>query len=146
MHSKTEALKIIRKEVEQFRTERDQFKLMAETLQMRYSTMKKSLNNDFDNMDRSKVGALLTETREQNISLSTEVENLRQKMLELQGDLKVLRSKKCSCAVTNRKLSVGSGFGELEKKELEWNEEKSKLILQMENMKKKVNFPKKLIF
>lgn len=143
MHSKTEALKIIRKEVEQYRTERDQFKLMAETLQMRYSTMKKSLNNDFNNMDRSKVGALLTETREQNIALSTEVENLRQKLLESQGDLKALRNQKCSCAGTNRKLSVGSGFGELEKKELEWNEEKSKLILQMENMKKKVELREK---
>lgn len=113
---------------------------MAETLQMRYSAMKKSLNTDYDNMDRSKVGALLNETREQNIALNTEVENLRQKVMELQGDLKALRSQnqKCNCSTINRKLSVGSGFGELEKRELEWNEEKSKLILQMENMKKKV--------
>lgn len=121
--------------MEQYRTERDQFKLMAETLQIRYSTMKRSLNSDYDTtMDRSKVGALLNETREKNISLNTEVEILRQKLLEMQGDIKALRSQKNS--PIPRKLT--RGCTEIDEKEIIWNEEKSKLILQMETLKKKV--------
>lgn len=41
LQSKAEALLILSKELDQCRTERDQFKLMAEQLQDRYSVLKK---------------------------------------------------------------------------------------------------------
>jgi hypothetical protein len=41
LQSKAEALLILSKELDQCRTERDQFKLMAEQLQDRYSMLKK---------------------------------------------------------------------------------------------------------
>lgn len=136
LQSKIEALKILRRELEQYRTERDQFKLMAETLQMRYTSLKKSLQNDFDpNIDRSKVGALLNETREQNIALNTEVENLRQKLSEMQGDIEALRNQNH----TQIKKLPHHECNEIEEKKSEWNEERSKLISNLEIIKKKVN-------
>ncbi|GBP08363.1 hypothetical protein EVAR_73071_1, partial [Eumeta japonica] len=41
-----EALRILRKELEKFRTERDQFKLMAETLQLRYAALRRNSFSD----------------------------------------------------------------------------------------------------
>lgn len=131
----------MRKELEQFRTERDQFKLMAETLQLRYSAMKKSLQTDnfecsaVGGVDRSKVGALLSETRGQNIALNTEVENLRQKVLEMQGDIEVLRAQKT--ATLERRATPNLAGVVTEGLEQQWLEEKSKYIFQLETLKKK---------
>ncbi|KAK0182599.1 hypothetical protein PV327_000720 [Microctonus hyperodae] len=94
---KSEALILLSQELDQCRTERDQFKLMAEQIQERFWNFKKqtndskdirmySLDEDFRTMD------LLTEVREQNKCLRLQVETLRQKLGDAQGDIKVLRT------------------------------------------------------
>lgn len=103
LQSKSEALLILSKELDQCRTERDQFKLMAEQLQDRYSILKKK-SHDMglsrmmlysDGFDSSRSGSslaqLMSETKEHNKALKIEVEDLRQKLRDCQGDNKVLR-------------------------------------------------------
>lgn len=103
LQSKAEALLILSKELDQCRTERDQFKLMAEQLQDRYSVLKKK-SHDMgfnylmfypDGMNSNRYGnslaQVLTETTEQNKALRIEVEDLRQKLRDAHGDIKVLR-------------------------------------------------------
>ena len=138
--SKNEALKIMRAEVERYRSERDQFKLMAETVQLRYSAMKNSLENseqdDTFGASGSTLGYLLNQAREKNISLQTEAENFRQRLNELQGDIQILRSKnlEMSKIVKASKCNQKNNVEELQKT---WSEEKSKLIDQLEGLKKK---------
>ncbi|XP_058451560.1 coiled-coil domain-containing protein 149 [Malaya genurostris] len=139
LQSKVEALKIMRSELEKYRAERDQFKLMAETLQMRYTAMKNSLNNSelqtavFGH--NSAVSLIVNQTRERNMSLNTEVEALKQRVHELEGDIKILRTKNTELQSISKNLKSS---GELKlKTHVRWNEEKSKLICQMEKLKKK---------
>lgn len=130
----------MRVEVERYRSERDQFKLMAETIQMRYLAMKNSLENsegsDTFGASGSQLGYLLNQSREKNIALQTEIENLRQRLDELQGDIKLLRTKnfEMSKALKASKSKDKNDIGELE---MIWNDEKSKLIDQLEGFKKK---------
>lgn len=129
----------MRTELERFRTERDQFKLMAETIQMRYSAIKNSLENSGSEVGiegtSSTLGFLLNQSRERNMSLQTETEALRQKLNELQGDIKLLRDKNAEMT----KVVKSKAAPKLENDEAlkAWNEEKSKLIDQLEGLKKK---------
>lgn len=136
-----EALKIMRNELEKYRSERDQFKLMAETLQMRYSAMKSSLNSpEFQAAGfghSSAVSLLVNQTRERNISLSTEVEALRQRVHELEGDIDVLRTKNFDLQAAFNKMKSTEETKLKDRKGIVWDEEKSKLIAQMETLKKK---------
>ncbi|XP_066991607.1 coiled-coil domain-containing protein 149 [Anabrus simplex] len=103
LQSKAEALLILSKELDQCRTERDQFKLMAEQLQDRYSTLKKKsfdlgLSRAYlysDGLDSYSSGSsilqVLEESKEKNKALRIEVEDLRQRLRDAQGDIKVLR-------------------------------------------------------
>lgn len=104
LQSKAEALLILSKELDQCRTERDQFKLMAEQLQDRYSALKKKshemglckLSLYYDGIDSYGSNApsvlqILGETKEQNKALKMEAEDLKQKLRDAQGDMKVLR-------------------------------------------------------
>ncbi|XP_049952464.1 coiled-coil domain-containing protein 149 isoform X1 [Schistocerca serialis cubense] len=104
LQSKAEALLILSKELDQCRTERDQFKLMAEQLQDRYSALKKKshemglskLSLYYDGIDSYGANApsilqVLGETKEQNKALKMEAEDLKQKLRDAQGDIKVLR-------------------------------------------------------
>lgn len=97
LQAKTDALMVLSQEFDQCRTQRDQFKLMAEQIQERFwyfkkqandsrNTRKLTLDDDFRTMD------LLTEAREQNKCLRLQVETLRQKLGDVQGDIKVLRT------------------------------------------------------
>lgn len=131
----------MRAEVERYRSERDQFKLMAETVQMRYSTMKNSLENSeqsesFSNASASTLGYLLNQSREKNMALHSEVENQRQRLHELQGDIKLLRSKN-SKMTKALKATKSKDKNSVEEQQKMWNEEKSKLIDQLEGLKKK---------
>ncbi|XP_021938781.1 coiled-coil domain-containing protein 149 [Zootermopsis nevadensis] len=103
LQSKSEALLILSKDLDQCRTERDQFKLMAEQLQDRYSMLKKK-SHDMgfnymmfypDGVDSSRCGKslaqVLGESTEQNKALRIELEDLRQKLRDAHGDIKVLR-------------------------------------------------------
>ncbi|XP_069112073.1 coiled-coil domain-containing protein 149-like [Argopecten irradians] len=102
LDSKCEALLILSKELAQCVSERDQFKLMAEQLQERYQAIKKQMmgkmpptdpndNNRYPHVKHQDLGFVLIETREQNKSLQFEVEDLRQKLHDAQGDIKLLR-------------------------------------------------------
>ena len=139
LQSKSEALKIMRNDLELYRTERDQFKLMAETLQMRYSALKNSVETcDFKDLrygEGSNVGTMLNHSREKNISLNTEIENLKQKLQELQGDIKILRSKNLEMMKQQKK---NESQNKCNGQDDVWNEEKSRLIAQLEKLKKKV--------
>nr|CAD7452187.1 unnamed protein product [Timema tahoe] len=105
LQSKVEAVLILSKELDHYRTERDQFKLMAEQLQDRYTALKKIYHNmghghssifHGDGLVTEKFGRslnqLLDESRERNKDLCIHLEDLRQKLADAQGDLKVLRS------------------------------------------------------
>lgn len=130
----------MRVELERFRTERDQFKIMAETIQMRYSAIKNSLENCDNDIafegSSSTLGFLLNQSREKNMALQTETEMLRQKLNELQGDIKLLRNKnvEISKIVKSKSLPNDAKNDEILKA---WSEEKSKLIDQLEGLKKK---------
>lgn len=141
LQSKIEALNIVKRQMEQYRIERDQFKLMAETLQLRYSAIKKSLNDaqsmDYGNVysrlgDTSTIATMVNETREKNIALNTEVEALRQRVDELQGDVRVLRDKLAITAKSAHIIGGSIDSTDFSKKE------KFELIAQMEALKKKV--------
>lgn len=140
LQSKNEALKILRVELERFRTERDQFKIMAETIQMRYSAIKNSLENCDSDIScegsSSTLGFLLNQSRERNIAMQTETQQLRQKLSELQGDIKLLRSKNVD---TSRRAQVKITAEDSVNQEAlrAWSEEKSILIEQLEFLKKK---------
>lgn len=133
LQSKIEALNILKKELEKYELERDQFKLMAETLQMRYSAMKSSLeeqeSNGLDWSGGSSVRAILTETRQKNIALQSEVDTLRQRLSELDGDIRLLRKK-------NLDLSHLSQMSVITATDSSWNNEKSNFIAQLECLKK----------
>lgn len=130
----------MRTEVERYRAERDQFKLMAETVQMRYSAMKNSLENsessDTFGASGSQLGYLLNQSREKNIALQTEVENQRQRLQELQGDIKLLRSKNLEMSKA-LKASKSKDINNIDDLQKLFNDEKSKLIDQLEGLKKK---------
>ncbi|XP_035891269.1 coiled-coil domain-containing protein 149-A [Anopheles stephensi] len=141
LQSKVEALKIMRYELEKCRTERDQFKLMAETIQLRYSAIKNSLNApDFQAAgfgNSSAVSLLVKQTRERNESLTTEVESLKQRLFDLEGDIKVVRARNvelqdiCSkLRATNESLLTANG-------DKTWQAEKSQLIAQLEQLRKR---------
>lgn len=122
-----EALRILREELERFRIERDQFKLMAETLQLRYSSMKRT---NYGGYGGSKsVVKMLNEQREQNIRLTTEVECLKQKVKDLQGDIGLLRNRS-EKEGAQKKLPTNEEF-------FEWKDEKSSFITYLENLKQK---------
>lgn len=131
----------MRAEVERYRSERDQFKLMAETVQMRYSAMKNSLENSEGSektfgASGSQLGYLLNQSREKNIALQTEVENLRQRLHELQGDIKLLRNKNLEMSKA-LKASKNKDQNDIDELQKSWSDEKSKLIDQLEGLKKK---------
>nr|CAD7585725.1 unnamed protein product [Timema genevievae] len=102
LQSKVEAVLILSKELDHYRTERDQFKLMAEQLQDRYTALKKISHNlghghssifHGDGLVTEKFGRslnqLLDESRERNKDLCIHLEDLRQKLADAQGDLKL---------------------------------------------------------
>lgn len=137
--SKVEALRILRKELEQFRTERDQFKLMAETLQLRYSALTRSseyIGHVGIDGNKSSVASILHETRERNIKLTTEVESLKQKLNELRGDIELLRSsnKEGKCVKPQMDMSDAAKNNDV----LQWKKERSNFICHLENLKQKV--------
>ncbi|XP_041369440.1 coiled-coil domain-containing protein 149-like [Gigantopelta aegis] len=105
LESKNEALLILSKELDECRSERDQFKLMAEQLQERCQGMKRQLAGNsvpslsfnqvdpgfYSDMQSQSLVNLLCETKEHNKSLKFEVDDLKQKLHDAQGDIKLLR-------------------------------------------------------
>ncbi|XP_075145761.1 uncharacterized protein LOC142220472 [Haematobia irritans] len=165
LQSKMEALRILRKELEKFRTERDQFKLMAETLQLRYAALRRNssfsdltgFSSDFSGGTpncggKNSVAKILHDSRERNIKLTTEVESLKQKLYEVQGDIEVLRRQKAavsSSASSGEKKRDHASNGKSNKDDMEaldncsmemlmqWKQERSNFICHLEQLKKK---------
>ncbi|XP_035782987.1 coiled-coil domain-containing protein 149-A-like [Anopheles albimanus] len=141
LQSKVEALKILRYELEKCRTERDQFKLMAETIQLRYSAIKNSLNSpDFQAAgfgNSSAVSLLVKQTRERNESLTTEVESLKQRLYDLEGDIKVVRARNVELQDTCSKLRTANESILTANGDKKWQEDKSQLIAQLELLRKR---------
>ncbi|KAK6635860.1 hypothetical protein RUM44_001114 [Polyplax serrata] len=95
LESKSEALVILNKELAEFKTERDQFKLMAERLQEKCSTLKKVSyreNSVFNDRSEEPLSPTSIDVKEVNRSLKFEVECLRQKLRDALGDVKALRT------------------------------------------------------
>ncbi|KAH3786348.1 coiled-coil domain-containing protein 149-like [Dreissena polymorpha] len=104
LDSKCEALLILSQDLDQCRSERDQFKLMAEQLQERYQSMKKSISGQptqsssdtvisrpYSDSQSQNLARLLLESRENSKSLRFEADDLKQKLNDAQGDIKLLR-------------------------------------------------------
>lgn len=139
LQSKVEALQIIAKDLDKCRSERDQFKLMAEQLQERYTLLKKK-SFEFDGSNRTyderidysklpgqSVAQLLNDTREQNKALTLDTESLRQKLSEAQGDIIVLRKQLHNLKFNNIVYNDAQLFPSHQREELVEQLEKSNL-------------------
>ncbi|CAN9510366.1 unnamed protein product [Ophioblennius macclurei] len=99
LESKKEALLILSKELDTCQQERDQFKLMANQLRERHQGLKKKYRELIDGdpslppekRNQVNLAQLLRDSREKNGHLSEEVKELKQRLLEAQGDNKLLR-------------------------------------------------------
>ncbi|XP_029949544.1 coiled-coil domain-containing protein 149-like isoform X1 [Salarias fasciatus] len=99
LESKKEALLILSKELDTCQQERDQFKLMANQLRERHQGLKKKYRELIDGdpslppekRNQVSLAQLLRDSREKNSHLSEEVKELKQRLLEAQGDNKLLR-------------------------------------------------------
>ncbi|XP_029949608.1 coiled-coil domain-containing protein 149-like [Salarias fasciatus] len=102
LESKKEALLILSKELDTCQQERDQFKLMANQLRERHQGLKKKYRELIvtdrrrsflppEKRNQVSLAQLLRDSREKNSHLSEEVKELKQRLLEAQGDNKLLR-------------------------------------------------------
>ncbi|XP_061596859.1 coiled-coil domain-containing protein 149-A-like [Cololabis saira] len=99
LESKTEALLILSKELDTCQQERDQYKLMANQLRERHQALKKKYRELIDGdpslppekRNQVNLAQLLRDSREKSSRLSEEVKELKQRLLEAQGDNKLLR-------------------------------------------------------
>ncbi|KAM4750374.1 coiled-coil domain-containing protein 149-like isoform 2-T2 [Anableps anableps] len=99
LDSKKEALLILSKELDSCQQERDQYKLMANQLRERHQALKKKyrelIDGDLslppDKRNQVNLAQLLRDSREKGSQLSEEVKELKQRLLEAQGDNKLLR-------------------------------------------------------
>ncbi|KMQ83355.1 coiled-coil domain-containing protein 149, partial [Lasius niger] len=98
LQMKSEALLLLSQELDQCRMQRDQFKSMAEQIQERFLHLRKQmcetkeLNRCYNSDEDFRILDLLTEAREQNKCLRLQVETLRQKLADAEGDIKALRT------------------------------------------------------
>ncbi|GFR90471.1 coiled-coil domain-containing protein 149-like [Elysia marginata] len=105
LESKCEALLILSRELDQCRSERDQFKLMAEQLRDRYQMVKRQLTGDtpvypshmeidpktYTDIHSQSIARILFDTKESNKALKFQVDDLKQKLHDAEGDIKLLR-------------------------------------------------------
>jgi len=97
LSSKSEALIILSADLDACRTERDQYKLMAEQLQSRHVAIKKQLAGVVDegrsggDLDVDQLWRLLAEHQAKSKSVALEAEDLKQRLSEAEGDNRALR-------------------------------------------------------
>uniref|UniRef100_A0A665T1V3 Coiled-coil domain containing 149b n=1 Tax=Echeneis naucrates TaxID=173247 RepID=A0A665T1V3_ECHNA len=99
LESKKEALLILSKELDTCQQERDQYKLMANQLRERHQGLKKKYRELIDGdlslppekRNQVNLAQLLRDSREKRYQLSEEVKELKQRLVEAQGDNKLLR-------------------------------------------------------
>ncbi|CAJ1052316.1 coiled-coil domain-containing protein 149-like isoform X2 [Xyrichtys novacula] len=112
LESKKEALLILSKELDTCQQERDQYKLMANQLRERHQGLKKKYRELIDGdpslppekRNQVNLAQLLRDSREKNSQLSEEVKELKQRLLEAQGDNKLLRM-----TITKQRLGDDTG-------------------------------------
>ncbi|KAI4495037.1 hypothetical protein M0804_001238 [Polistes exclamans] len=97
LQAKSHALCLLNQELDQCRIQKDQYKSMAEEVLEKFLHLEKQLNdtkgsngystdNDFNTLN------LLSKSREHNKCLMLQVEILKQKLRDVQGDIKILRT------------------------------------------------------
>ncbi|KAF3687710.1 Coiled-coil domain-containing protein 149-B [Channa argus] len=99
LESKKEALLILSKELDTCQQERDQYKLMANQLREQHQGLKKKYRELIDGdpslppekRNQVNLAQLLRDSREKGNQLSEEVKELKQRLVEAQGDNKLLR-------------------------------------------------------
>ncbi|XP_071753121.2 coiled-coil domain-containing protein 149-like [Centroberyx gerrardi] len=99
LESKKEALLILSKELDTCQQERDQYKLMANQLRERHQGLKKKYRELIDGdptlppekRNQVNLAQLLRDSREKSSQLFEEVKELKQRLVEAQGDNKLLR-------------------------------------------------------
>ncbi|XP_054608548.1 coiled-coil domain-containing protein 149-like isoform X2 [Dunckerocampus dactyliophorus] len=99
LESKKEALLILSKELDTCQQERDQYKLMANQLRERHQVLKKKYRELIDGdpslppekRNQVNLAQLLRDSKERVKQLTEEVKELTQRLLEAQGDNKLLR-------------------------------------------------------
>lgn len=99
LESKKEALLILSKELDTCQQERDQYQLMANQLRERHQGLKKKYRELIDGdptlppekRNQVNLAQLLRDSREKGKQLSEEVKELKQRLVEAQGDNKLLR-------------------------------------------------------
>uniref|UniRef100_A0A7N6AKP4 Coiled-coil domain containing 149 n=1 Tax=Anabas testudineus TaxID=64144 RepID=A0A7N6AKP4_ANATE len=97
LESKKEALLILSKELDTCQQERDQYKLMANQLRERHQGLKKKYRELVDGdpslppekRNQVNLAQLLRDSRERGDQLSEEVKELKQRLVEAQGDNKM---------------------------------------------------------
>ncbi|XP_032681411.1 coiled-coil domain-containing protein 149 [Odontomachus brunneus] len=120
LQMKSEALMLLSQELDQCRIQRDQFKLMAEQIQERFLHLKKQmcdtkeLNRCYNLDDDFRTLDLLTEAREQNKCLRLQVETLRQKLGDAEGDIKALRMNNNRVSVEQQDVQVAPSMHQRE--------------------------------
>ncbi|RWS25269.1 coiled-coil domain-containing protein 149-like protein [Leptotrombidium deliense] len=102
LDTKCKALMILSQDLMECKRERDEFKLMAEQLRERHSVLKRRMEalgpslcdvngkNSFPT-DNAAFAQIVCELRQQNKSLLFDVEELRMKLSDAEGDVKLLR-------------------------------------------------------
>uniref|UniRef100_A0A1B6GJD2 Coiled-coil domain-containing protein 149 n=1 Tax=Cuerna arida TaxID=1464854 RepID=A0A1B6GJD2_9HEMI len=134
LQSKAEALLILTQELEQCRNERDQLKLIADQAQNR-PVIKKTSDDQLSRGRLTVYSDIPTngsnydhylEVREQNKALRYEIQDLKQKLREAYGDIKVLRA---GAAEGSRSASV---------KEVVPSHNREELVEQLEGMSSRV--------
>uniref|UniRef100_A0A1A7X091 Coiled-coil domain containing 149b n=1 Tax=Iconisemion striatum TaxID=60296 RepID=A0A1A7X091_9TELE len=99
LESKKDALLILSKELDTCQQERDQYQLMANQLRERHQALKKKYRELIDGdpalppekRNQVNLAQLLRDSREKSSQLSEEVKELKQRLVEAQGDNKLLR-------------------------------------------------------
>ncbi|XP_062372087.1 coiled-coil domain-containing protein 149-A [Sardina pilchardus] len=99
LESKKEALLILSKELDCCQQERDQYKLMANTLRERHQNLKKRYHTLIDGdpslppekRNQVSLAQLLFDARERYRKQGEELQDLKQRLTEAQGDNKLLR-------------------------------------------------------
>lgn len=137
LESKSQAVIILHEALEKCEKERDEFKRMAEQVMGRYQLLRKTICQDtpaevhsvkgLGHLDRRQLASLLVESHEANKGLQQELVEMKVKLSEALGDIKLLR-KQLKSPVLGPPIT--------QKTELD---EKEKWVLQMEKLTERVN-------
>ncbi|CAH8441335.1 unnamed protein product [Heterobilharzia americana] len=115
LDAKTQAVSILNASLEKCQKEKNEFKRMAEQVMNRYQILKRTLadcdnddeysNPDMVHLSTKQLASLLVESREANKGLERELMSSKEKIEELEGDIKVMRKQLRDVSLENRSRS-----------------------------------------